>query len=120
MKISEVAKLTRMNISTIRYYEKSGLCPEITRNEDGIREFTANDVDWLTLLSSLRETGMPTSMMREFAELYQEGDDTIPERKTMLCNHRKYLKDKQDQLNRCAYLLSNKIARYTEILGKQT
>ncbi|MEO1495168.1 MAG: MerR family DNA-binding transcriptional regulator [Pseudomonadota bacterium] len=34
MKISEVAELTGLSVSTIRFYEKSGLCPFIERGAD--------------------------------------------------------------------------------------
>ena len=120
MKIAEVAKHTGLSISTIRYYERSGLCPPIARGVDGKRRFTATDLDWLLLLSSLRETGMPTADMRKFSALYRSGDETIPERKKALLNHRQSLADRQAALERCRDILDRKLAKYDEILGKRT
>ncbi|WP_375567566.1 MerR family transcriptional regulator [Oceaniradius stylonematis] len=119
MKISEVAERTGLSISTIRYYEKSGLCPPITRGADGKRQFTKTDVDWLLLLSSLRETGMPTSEMLDFAALYRSGNETIPERKAALLTHRQRLTDRQAELDRCRNILDRKLAKYDEIMGDQ-
>lgn len=63
MKISEVSEHTELSISTIRFYEKSGLCPFIERGADGKRAFSKTDADWLELLASLRATGMPMAGM---------------------------------------------------------
>ncbi len=117
MRISEVAAMSGLTIDTIRFYEKSGLCPAIDRDAGGKREFSSEDADWLCLLSSLRETGMPTGEMRHFAEMYQVGDATIPERKQLLLEHSDRLKDRRADLDQCEQLLAFKLARYDKILG---
>lgn len=119
MKISEVAKRTGLSISTIRFYESSGLCPLIKRGSDGKRAFSAKDTDWLLLLASLRATGMSLSDMRAFAALYASGDETILQRKTALLAHRRSLADRQAELDRCRAILDRKLQRYDEILGDQ-
>ena len=120
MKISEVAERTGLSISTIRFYEKSGLCPSIKRGSDGKRAFSGADADWLVLLASLRATGMPVSKMRAFAVLYASGDAKIPERKAALLAHRQSLEDRQAELDRCRAILDGKLQRYDEILEDQT
>lgn len=120
MKISEVAERTGLSISTIRFYEKSGLCPFIKRGSDGKRTFSVTDTEWLVLLASLRATGMPVSEMRAFAELYDSGDETIPERKVALLAHRLSLEARQEELNRCREILDRKLQRYDEILEEYT
>ncbi|MEP1765051.1 MAG: MerR family transcriptional regulator [Sulfitobacter sp.] len=120
MKISEVAERTGLSISTIRYYEKSGLCPDIGRGADGKRVFSGPDTDWLVLLASLRATGMPMSEMHAFANLYAAGDKTIPERKFALTVHKKRLADRQAELDRCRTTLDQKLQRYDEIMKEQT
>ncbi|MEM9044735.1 MAG: MerR family transcriptional regulator [Pseudomonadota bacterium] len=120
MKISEAARHTGLSISTIRYYEQTGLCPTISRGTDGQRQFNAVDLDWLSLLSSLRETGMPTAAMQYFARLYRSGNATVPERKAILTAHQARLKERQIQLDRCRDLLTQKLSKYDEIIGDQT
>ncbi|MEO0751641.1 MAG: MerR family transcriptional regulator [Pseudomonadota bacterium] len=95
MKISDVAERSGLSLSTIRFYEKSGLCPYIERGPDGKRRFSKTDADWLDLLASLRATGMTMSEMRMFADLYASGDATIPERKAALLAHRQSLEVRQ-------------------------
>lgn len=119
MKISEVAERSGLSISTIRFYERSGLCPYIERGADGKRLFSKMDADWLQLLASLRATGMPMDEMRAFAELYASGDATISERKIALTAHKQKLEDRQAELNRCHAILDQKMQRYDEIIRDQ-
>lgn len=119
MKISEVAERSGLGISTIRYYEKSGLCPFVQRGPDGKRRFSQTDAAWLELLASLRSTGMPLSEMRTFADLYASGDDKIPERKAALLVHRRRLEDRQAELDRCRVILDRKLQRYDEMMKDQ-
>ena len=115
MRISEAAQKSGLSIDTIRYYEKSGITPEIRRGSDGQRRFSPENIDWLTLLYWLRETGMPMKVMHQFATLYQAGDHTMSDRKQILLSHSKYLKKKRADLDRCEELLAYKIAIYKDI-----
>ena len=119
MKISEVAERTGLSISTIRYYEMSGLCPAIERGPDGQRRFSASDADWFLLLASLRQTGMSLSKMRSFAALYAVGDETVLQRKTALLEHRKSLSKRYAELDRCRAILERKLLKYDAILEGQ-
>ena len=117
MRIAEAAAKCGLTIDTIRYYEKAGICPTIHRGSDGKRRFSLENLDWLILLASLRETGMPTKNMKHFAGLYQQGDATVSERKKMLSEHQNHLEKQQARLTRCRKLLTHKLARYDDILG---
>ncbi|MCE8544690.1 MerR family transcriptional regulator [Ruegeria pomeroyi] len=117
MKIAEAAARSGLSIDTIRFYERSGLLPPIARGSDGMRRFSPETADWLRLLASLRETGMELRAMRRFAELYRQGDATIPERRRMLQEHAANLELRRAALDRCAALLAHKLQRYSEIEG---
>ena len=114
MRIAEAASKSGLSIDTIRYYERSGILPEIRRGPDGQRLFSSENVEWLSLLSSLRDTGMSTETMRRFAALYRAGDHTIPERKEILVAHSERLKKRRADLDRCEELLAYKISIYEE------
>ena len=119
MRIAEAARASGLSIDTIRFYEKSGLLPEIGRGSDGRRRFTPKAVDWLVLLGTLRETGMPMRTMRRFAELYRAGDSAMPERKAVLLTHAESLKQRRAALDRCEALLARKIALYDSLMEKE-
>lgn len=115
MRISEAASISGLSIDTIRYYEKLKLLPKIWRGSNGRRNFSAEHVEWLVLLSSLRETGMPMERMRHFAQLYQSGDETLSERRALLLDHAKQLEKRRAALDRCTELLAHKLKRYDEL-----
>ncbi|MER9976147.1 MerR family transcriptional regulator [Mesorhizobium sp. M0085] len=115
MRISEAASTSGLSIDTIRYYEKLDLLPKIARGSDGKRDFSAETVEWLILLSSLRETGMPMERMLYFAQLYQRGNETLSERKAILLDHAAHLEKRRTALDRCAEVLAYKLKRYDEM-----
>ncbi|MEO1796833.1 MAG: MerR family transcriptional regulator [Pseudomonadota bacterium] len=117
MKIAEVSQIAGLSISTIHYYERSGLCPLVSRGADGHRAFSPADCDWLLLLASLRATGMPMAEMRAFADLYAAGEATVAERKAALLAHRARMDERRAELDACQSILTRKLKRYDEILG---
>ncbi len=115
MRISEAFEKNGLSIATIQYYEKSGLIPKIRRGSDGQRRFSLENIDWLTLLFWLRETGMPMRVMHEFATHYKTGSSTMGKRKEILLNHSKYLKKRKEDLDHCEKILAYKIALYKDL-----
>ena len=49
-KIGEVVELTGLSADTLRYYEKYGLLPHISRNSSGIREYNDKDISCLNFI----------------------------------------------------------------------
>lgn len=112
MRIAEAADACGLSAHTIRFYEKSGMLPEIERGSDGHRRFTPHLVEWLTLLYWLRETGMPLKQMRRFTHLAKAGDAGVEERRLILSDHAATLKAKRATLEKCENILAVKIASY--------
>ena len=112
MQISEAATRSGLSIDTIRYYEKCGILPDVPRGRDGRRRFSAETVEWLTLLYWLRQTGMSMKTMHRFGALYRAGDHTVPARKKILLEHSAHLKQRRADLDRCEDILAHKIAIY--------
>ncbi|WP_172292687.1 MerR family transcriptional regulator [Pseudoruegeria sp. HB172150] len=114
MKISKAAKACGLSADTIRFYEKSGMLPDIPRGPDGHRDISAKDIDWLTLLYWLRETGMPLKQMKRFTALAKAGDAGVAERRQILRDHSAELGRRRALLDRCEEVLAIKIASYGE------
>ena len=112
MRISEAAAACGLSADTIRYYEKSGMLPDIGRGADGNRDFSRRDVEWLTLLYWLRETGMPLKQMKRFTALAKAGEAGLSERRRILLDHKAALKRRRALLDRCEEVLAIKIASY--------
>ena len=84
MNISEAAAKFKMTPATIRYYEKEGLIPPITRNDSGIRDFQEEDLKWVEFIKCMRDSGLSIDSLAKYSELYQLGDATLVERKKIL------------------------------------
>ena len=46
MTIKEVSEEWGLTQDTLRYYEKIGMIPPVTRTEGGIRDYQENDIAW--------------------------------------------------------------------------
>jgi DNA-binding transcriptional MerR regulator len=71
--IGEAAEKCGLSRHTLRWYERIGLLGSIARGGDGRRRFSDSDLDWLSLLTKLRATGMPVRDMQRYAELVRSG-----------------------------------------------
>lgn len=95
--IAQAARMTGLSPSAIRYYDKEGLLPQVER-KNGIRMFSDMDIRWLHLLTCLENTGMPIKRIREYAEMAQQGDETLKERQLLIQEQRQFVQDQMDQL----------------------
>ena len=77
--ISEIAEMMNVAPSTIRYYDKIGLLPNIKR-KNGLRVFEDEDFEWLRVLNCLKNTNMPLAKIKEYGELVKYGDSSLAER----------------------------------------
>ena len=117
--ISEVAIETGLTIDTLRYYEKIGLIPELTRSPGGRRIYSEADVTWISFLIQLKATGMPIVHMKKFAALRLLGDISVPERIDMLKRHRDEIEDSIDELRSFLHVVDTKIARHEKSLQQK-
>lgn len=115
MKIAEAGKLSGLSPDTIRFYEKSDMLPPIARGPDGHRRYSRENVNWLTILYWLRQTGMSMKVMQRYAILVHAGDHTVSERIDILKDHGAALKKRREDLDRCEELLARKLSAYSKI-----
>ena len=95
--ISKAAEKTGLPPSTIRFYDKEGLLPNIKR-KNGIRVFEDMDLRLMGLLTCLKNTGMPIKRIRDYVELTSKGDDTLQERYEIIKSQRQFVLDQIEQL----------------------
>lgn len=78
--IKEVAKKMDISEHTLRFWAKSGFFPFIKRNQNNIRLFSDNDLDWVRIVKCLRAVGTENKAIKRYIDLCIKGDSTIPER----------------------------------------
>ena len=90
--ISEIAEMMNVAPSTIRYYDKIGLLPNIKR-KNGIRVFEDEDFEWLRVLNCLKNTNMPLAKIKEYGELVKYGDSSLAERYELIKEQKEKIED---------------------------
>jgi len=113
--ISEAAEKCGLSQHTLRWYERIGLLGPVGRDANGRRRFSDTDLDWLTLITRLRETGMPVSQMQRYAELVRSGVGEA-ERVELLRRHRDEVRRALAAQRECLKLLNSKIDIYSRRL----
>ncbi|WP_265455262.1 MerR family transcriptional regulator [Enterococcus sp. HY326] len=118
MNIKEVAKMFDLTSDTIRYYEKAGVIPPVTRDDKGYRVFSKRDLNWIFLAKSLRNAGVSIESVIEFARLSQETGDKRRTQKDVLRAQLNELDEKLLEMQKTRDLLEYKIDTYDDHLAK--
>lgn len=112
MTIKEVSEKFDISQDTLRYYERVGMIPPVTRTVSGIRDYQEKDLGWVELAKCMRSAGLPVEAMIEYVNLTQEGDSTIPARLQLLIEQRKTLLEQKAKIDTTLERLNYKIGRY--------
>lgn len=114
MTIKEVSEKYDISADTLRYYERVGVIPTVTRTSGGIRNYNDEDLGWVEMAVCFRNAGMPVELLIEYVKLFQKGDSTIEARLNLLKEARERILEERkrydDALNRMNY----KIEKYEE------
>jgi DNA-binding transcriptional MerR regulator len=72
--IGELAKATGTNVSTIRYYEQTGLLTHSSRSGGNQRRYTEDEQDRLAFIRHARDLGLSIDAIRDLIDLSQRLD----------------------------------------------
>ena len=119
MQISEVAKEFGLTTDTLRYYEREGLIGPIAKGKNGIRNYTEEDIKRIQFVKCMRSAGLEINFLKRYIQLFEGGDKTVKERREILVEQRKILKEKLDAMQEAYNRLNYKIDLYDKnILDK--
>lgn len=106
--VGEMAKIAGLTTSTLRYYDKEGLLPEIERTSGGIRMFREEDIEWLNIIGCLKKTGMSVKEIKMFVDWVKEGDSTIEKRLELIDRQRQAVLNRIENLHATLDMLEYK------------
>ena len=112
MTIKEVCEKYNLTPDTLRYYERVGVIPEVSRTAGGIRDYGDVDLGWVENAVCMRDAGVPVEMLIEYVRLYQEGDSTIDARTVLLKEAREQIIETKKKYDAALDKLNYKIGRY--------
>lgn len=116
--IHEVCEKTGLTAHTLRYYEKEGLLPDVSRSKGGFRQYSDEDVEALGLICCLKNTGMALSDIASFMDLTRKGDQTLRERCDLLKKHREHVLMKMTEMERHLEKVTHKIDHFSDKLAE--
>ena len=117
MNIKKAADMFDLSVDTLRYYERVGVIPPVSRNESGYRDYTTNDLNWIYLAKNLRNAGLSVESLIEFAHLAQlrEAQNVEKAQKQILVDQLEELDRKLEEMQEVRELLVDKIETYDEL-----
>ena len=80
--IGQISEIFGLPISTLRYYDKEGLFPNIER-QSGIRKFSENEIEALRVIECLKTSGLEIKDIKQFMDWVTEGSSTYEKRKAL-------------------------------------
>ena len=112
MTIREVSEKFGISQDTLRYYERIGLIPPVTRTAGGVRNYQESDLNWVEHTVCMRSAGVSVEALIEYLRLYQQGDETFEARLQLLSEQLDELEAQKAQLETTIGRLKYKISRY--------
>ena len=116
--IHEVCERTGLTAHTLRYYEKEKLLPSVGRSAGGFRQYTDEDMESLTMICCLKNTGMSLQDIARFMELTREGDQTLRQRCELLKRHRERVLERRQEMQRHLEKVSCKVEYFSRKLDE--
>ena len=113
--IGQVAEMFGLPISTLRYYDRQGLFPDMQR-VSGIRRFSDTEIEALRVIECLKKAGMEIRDIRQFMDWCVEGPSTYPQRRAMFQAQRAHMEAQIAEMSRTLDMLRFKCWYYDQAM----
>lgn len=114
--IGQISEMFNIPVSTLRYYDKEGLFPNMKR-ESNIRKFDDSEIETLRIIECLKKSGMEIKDIRRYMELCSEGSATYAERKALFEKQRKSVEGEIARLEKTLNMLKFKCWYYEQAIA---
>lgn len=115
--IGQVSEMFGIPISTLRYYDKEGLFPDMER-QSGIRKFSEREIEALRVIECLKASGLEIREIKQFMEWTKEGNKTYGKRKELFETRRAAVEEEISRLQKTLNMLRYKCWYYETALAK--
>ncbi len=113
--IGQVAEMFNLPVSTLRYYDKQGLFPQLKR-ESGIRRFSDNEIEALRVIECLKKSGLEIKDIRLFMDWCMEGPSTYADRFELIRKQKERVEAEIRQMNKTLDMLRYKCWYYSQAM----
>lgn len=113
--IKTIAQKSGLSQYTLRYYEREGVLPVVARDVNGNRCFNDEDLELISLICCLKDTGMAIADIKQFIAFSQEGRDRLPDQRRLLQEHKQHIDEKIKFFQSFARKIDHKIAYFASL-----
>lgn len=113
--IGQVSAMFDLPASTLRYYDKEGLFPDMKRAA-GIRQFSEKEINALRVIECLKKSGMEIKHIKQFMQWCTEGSATYPKRKALFEKQRRQVEEEIERMYKVLAMLRFKCWYYEEAM----
>ena len=115
--IGQVSQMFDIPCSTLRYYDKEGLFPNIVRNS-GIRFFTHLEIETIRVIECLKISGLEIKDIKQFIAWCQDGPSTYEKRRELFVQREETLNQELERIQRSLAMIKFKKWYYDEAIAR--
>lgn len=109
--IGQVSEMFAIPVSTLRYYDRQGLFPNLKRSS-GARRFSDREIEALRVIECLKKAGMEIKDIRKFMDWCTKGPKTYLNRKELLEAQKAKVEAEIEHMNKALDMLKYKCWYY--------
>lgn len=114
--IGEVSHMFNLPISTLRYYDKEGLFPDLER-ASGIRKFNDKTLESIHVIECLKKSGLEIKDIKKFMKWCSLGSETYPQRKEMFLHQKDVVEAEIHKLEKVLDMIKFKCWYYDQAIS---
>lgn len=113
--IGQVSKMFNLPVSTLRYYDKEGLFPDMNR-ESGIRKFSDKELEALRVIECLKKSGLEIKDIKQFMEWCVKGSETYSLRRELFLKQKEIVEAEIQRMNKALDMINFKCWYYEQAI----
>lgn len=113
--IGQISMMFDLPISTLRYYDKKGLFPNMQRRS-GIRQFSETEIENLRMIECLKKSGLEIKDIKQFMDWCGEGSKTYVQRREMFIKQHKCVAEEIAKMQKVLSMLHYKCWYYEQAI----
>lgn len=113
--IGQVSKMFNLPVSTLRYYDKEGLFPDMNR-ESGIRKFSDKELEALRVIECLKKSGLEIKDIKQFMEWCVKGSETYSQRRELFLKQKEIVEAEIQRMKKALDMINFKCWYYEQAI----
>lgn len=113
--IGQISEMFHLPVSTLRYYDKEGLFPDLKRSS-GVRRFAEKEIEALRVIECLKKSGLEIREIKTFMEWCAQGSSSYPKRRELFIRQEKVVKEEMRKLEKVLAMIRYKEWYYEQAI----